>query len=157
MTAILLAAYDPTAGYVTGGGWFNSPVGAYTANPSLTGKASFGFVSKYQNGASIPTGNTELPFRAADLNFKSTVYEWMVIAGARVQYTGSGKINGVGDYRFMLTAIDGQVNGGGGSDKLRIRIWNSSGGGLVYDNQMNAPDSNDPTTVLGGGSIIIHR
>ncbi len=56
-----------------------------------------------------------------------------------------------GDYRFMLTAIDGQQPGGG-QDKFRIRIWNNAGGGLVYDNQMNAPDSNDPTTLLGGGS-----
>jgi hypothetical protein len=30
-------------------------------------------------------------------------------------------------------------------------------GSVVYDNQMNDPDSGDPTTVLGGGSIVIHR
>ncbi|MGH9801300.1 MAG: hypothetical protein ACRD82_13115, partial [Blastocatellia bacterium] len=65
-------------------------------------------------------------------------------------------INGSGNYRFMLTAIDGDQPGGGNQDKFRIRIW-SDGGGLVYDNQLNAPDSDDPTTVLGGGSIVIHR
>ena len=27
---------------------------------------------------------------------------------------------------------------------------------LVYDNKMNAPDTDDPTTVIGGGSIVIH-
>jgi hypothetical protein len=54
----------------------------------------------------------------------------------------------------MLTAIDGDKPGGGGGDKFRIRIRS---GGLVYDNQMNDPDSNDPTTVLGGGSIVIHH
>jgi hypothetical protein len=53
--------------------------------------------------------------------------------------------------------IDGQVTGGGGFAKFRIRIWNASGGGLVYDNQLNAPDSADPTTMLGGGSIVIHN
>ena len=57
----------------------------------------------------------------------------------------------------MLTAIDGQEPGGGGADKFRIRIWNNAGGGLVYDNQLSAPDSADPTTTLGGGSIVIHR
>ena len=153
----LVVIYDPNGGFVTGGGWITSPAGAYVDNPALTGKANFGFVSKYQNGNSVPTGNTEFQFKAGNLNFSSTVYEWMVIAGARAQYKGSGKINGVGDYRFMLTAIDGQVNGGGGQDKFRIRIWNNVGGGLVYDNQMNAPDSADPTTVLGGGSIVIHK
>jgi hypothetical protein len=153
----LVVIYDPGAGFVTGGGWINSPAGAYTANPALTGKANFGFVSKYQNGANVPTGDTEFQFKAGNLNFKSTVYEWLVVAGARAQYKGSGKINNAGDYRFMLTAIDGQVNGGGGADKFRIRIWNNAGGGLVYDNQMNADDNDDPTTLLGGGGIVIHK
>jgi hypothetical protein len=152
----LVVIYDPSAGWVTGGGWINSPAGAYVPNPSLAGKANFGFVSKYQNGASVPTGNTEFHFKAGDLKFKSTSYEWMVIAGQKVQYKGLGTINGSGNYRFMLTAIDGDQQGGDGQDKFRIKIW-SDGGGLVYDNQMNDPDSNDPTTVLGGGSIVIHR
>jgi hypothetical protein len=154
---MLVVVYDPSAGWVTGGGWINSPAGAYVADPALAGKANFGFVSKYQNGASVPTGNTEFHFKAGNLKFHSTAYEWMVIAGAKAQYKGSGKINNAGDYRFMLTAIDGQQPGGGGQDKFRIRIWNNVGGGLVYDNQMNAPDSADPTTVLGGGSIVIHK
>jgi hypothetical protein len=149
--------YDPSAGFVTGGGWINSPPGAYVPNPSLTGKANFGFVSKYQNGAGVPTGNTEFQFKAGNLNFKSTSYEWMVISGGKkAQYKGFGTINGSGSYRFMLTAIDGDQPGGGGQDKFRIKIWSDSGG-LVYDNQMNDPDSNDPTTVLGGGSIVIHK
>jgi uncharacterized repeat protein (TIGR01451 family) len=152
----LVVIYDPSAGWVTGGGWINSPAGAYVPNPSLAGKANFGFVSKYQNGASVPTGNTEFHFKAGDLKFKSTSYEWMVIAGHKAQYKGFGTINGSGNYRFILTAIDGDQSGGDGQDKFRIKIW-SDDGGLVYDNQMNDPDSNDPTTVLGGGSIVIHR
>jgi hypothetical protein len=42
----------------------------------------------------------------------------LVIAGARAQYKGLGTVNGSGNYGFLLTAIDGQVNGGGGVDKL---------------------------------------
>ena len=61
---------------------------------------------------------------------------------------------GVGNYNFILTAIDGQVSGGGGVDKFRIKIWGS--GGVVYDNQMGASNAADPTTQLGGGSIVIH-
>lgn len=152
----LVVIFDPNAGWVTGGGWINSPAGAYVPDPSLTGKANFGFVSKYLPGANVPTGNTEFHFKTAGFKFKSTSYEWMVVAGARAQYKGEGTINGAGSYRFMLTAIDGDQPGGGGTDKFRIRIW-SDGGGLVYDNQLNAPDSDDPTTVLGGGSIQIHH
>jgi parallel beta-helix repeat protein len=54
----MLAVYDPSAGFVTGGGWIESPEGAYQADPTLSGKATFGFVSKYQKGANIPTGKT---------------------------------------------------------------------------------------------------
>ena len=114
-------------------------------------------VSKYLNGATVPTGNTDFQFKAAGLNFSSTSYEWLVVScGKKAQYKGFGTINGSGNYRFMLTASDGDQYGGDGLDKFRIRIW-SDANGLIYDNQLNAPDSDDPTTVLGGGSIVIHH
>ena len=149
--------YDPSAGFVTGGGWINSPAGAYTADPSLTGKATFGFISKYQKGAKVPTGNTEFQFKAGNLNFSSTAYDWLVIAGAKAQYKGTGTINGTGCYRFMLTAIDGQIPGGGGVDKFRIKIWDLASGQVVYDNQLGAGDDVIPTTAIQGGSIVIHK
>ncbi len=152
-----VVVYDPAAGFVTGGGWINSPAGAYTADPSLSGKANFGFVSKYHKGATVPTGQTQFQFHAAGLNFHSASYEWLVIAGAKAQYKGSGTINGGGDYGFMLTATDGQQNGGGGADKFRIKIWDKATGAVVYDNQLGAADDADPATVLGGGSIVIHK
>jgi hypothetical protein len=154
----MVVIYDPNGGFVTGGGWIDSPAGAYTPNPALTGKASFGFVSRYERGATVPSGNTEFQFRVANFNFHSDVYEWLVVAGARAQYKGSGTVNGAGNYGFMLTAIDGQINGGGGTDKFRIKIWDKNNAdAIVYDNQLNTPDSADPSTGLGGGSIVIHR
>jgi hypothetical protein len=153
-----VVVYDPGAGYVTGGGWINSPAGAYVDDPALTGKANFGFVSKYQKGAAVPTGQTEFQFKVADLNFHSDSYDWLVIAGAKAQYKGTGTINGSGNYGFMLTAIDGQVSGGGGADKFRIKIWDkNNSGAIVYDNQIGESDTADPVTALGGGSIVIHK
>jgi hypothetical protein len=152
-----VVVYDPAAGYVTGGGWINSPAGAYVPDPSLSGKATFGFVSQYKKGANVPTGNTQFQFHAAGLDFKSTAYEWLVVAGAKAQYKGAGTINGTGNYGFLLTATDGQVNGGGGTDKFRIKIWDVATGNIVYDNQLGADDNADPTTVLGGGSIVIQK
>lgn len=126
-------------------------------DPTFTGKAILGFQSRYQHGATVPTGSTEFRFQMANLKFSSTIYEWLVVAGARAQFKGTGTINGSGNYGFMLTAIDGQINGGGGTDKFRIKIWNTNNGdAIVYDNQMGATDSTDPATVLGGGSIVIH-
>lgn len=143
--------YDPNGGFVTGGGWINSPGGAYTADPSLTGKATFGFVSKYQKGANVPTGSTEFQFNVAGLNFKSTSYSWLVVAGKKAQYMGTGTINGAGEYGFMLAAIDGSP------DKFRIRIGDPSTGTTIYDNMIDSPFDSDPTTALAEGSIVIHK
>ncbi|MBL8291333.1 MAG: VCBS repeat-containing protein [Bryobacterales bacterium] len=151
----LAVIYDPSGGFVTGGGWFQSPVGAYSADPALTGKATFGFVSRYQKGATTPSGNTQFQFQAAGLSFKSTAYEWLVVAGARAQYKGTGKVNGIDGHSFMVTAIDGDLPGGGGADRIRIKITGPSG--VVYDNKPNANDSSDPDTSVMGGSIVIHR
>lgn len=79
---ISIVIYDPSAGFVTGGGWINSPAGAYIPDQSLAGKASFGFVAKYQKGLTVPTGNTEFQFHTAGLNFKSTSYGWLVVQGS---------------------------------------------------------------------------
>lgn len=149
-----IVVYDPSAGFVTGGGWINSPAGAYAADPSLSGKATFGFVSKYQKGATVPTGNTEFQFHAAGMNFKSTAYQWLVISGPQAQYKGEGAINGVAGYGFILTARDGQQSGGGSVDMLRLKITDA-GGSVVYDNQMGAALDAAPSTALGGGSIVI--
>jgi hypothetical protein len=148
--------YDPSAGFVTGGGWITSPVGAYVANPALTGKANFGFVSKYKKGQSTPDGETEFQFHAASFNFHSTSYDWLVVAGAKAQFKGSGTINGAGDFAFMLTAVDGQVNGGGGTDKFRFKVWNKSDSAIIYDTQLGAADGDNPSVPLGGGSIVLH-
>ncbi|HEY9246542.1 MAG TPA: PKD domain-containing protein [Candidatus Methanoperedens sp.] len=61
--------YDPTGGFVTGGGWIESPAGAYLSDPSLEGRVNFGFVSKYKPGTTVPTGQAEIQFQVANFNF----------------------------------------------------------------------------------------
>ncbi len=153
----LLAVYNPAGGFVTGGGWINSPVGAFPASPTLSDKANFGFSSKYENGANVPTGDTQFRFHAAGMQFKSTSYEWLTVAGARAQFKGIGTINGTGDYAFLLTAIDSQINGGGNADRFRIKIWDRQSGIVIYDNQIGKDEYGSDATELGGGSIIIHK
>ncbi|MFN2625842.1 MAG: PKD domain-containing protein, partial [Mycobacteriales bacterium] len=154
-----VVVYDATGSFVTGGGWISSPAGAYSPNPGLTGRASFGFVSKYQKGATVPTGNTAFQFDAAGLDFSSTSYQWLVVSGARAQYKGSGTLNGEAGYDFLLTATDGDVSGGGGVDKFRIKITRSSTGETVYDNVRGASGDIDAASpqAIGGGSIVIHK
>lgn len=155
----IFVVYDPSAGFVTGGGWINSAAGADRLNPEAAGRANFGFVSKYKKGATAPSGQTTFNFKAGDLEFESDSYEWLVVAGARAQFKGVGTINEVGNYGFLLTAIDGQVSGGGDVDKFRIKIWDiDNDGELRYDNQETSDSADDevPSSSLGGGQILIH-
>lgn len=146
-----VVVYNSEGVFVTGGGWIDSPEGSYTSDPTLTGKATFGFVSKYKQGASVPTGNTKFMLKVADLSFQSAAYEWLVVTGNNdVRFKGEGTISGSfapnGEaYKFMLWASDRET------DTFRIRIW-YEGNGVeypVYDNGMEQ--------AIGGGSIVIHK
>jgi hypothetical protein len=147
----MAVVYDSEGGFVSGGGWIDSPEGAYAAGPSLNGKATFGFVSKYKKGALVPTGNTEFQFQAGEFNFHSEAYEWLVVnqGRANAQFKGSGTVNGGLDpngnpYKFMLWAGDGSP------DTFRIKIWleDNAGEHVVYDNGFDQ--------AIGGGSIVVH-
>ena len=150
-----IVIYDPDGGFVTGGGWIDSPAGAYVADPLLTGRANFGFVSKYKKGATVPTGQTEFQFKAGDLNFHSSSYEWLVVAGHdKAKYKGVGTINGTGNYGFMLTVTDNENS----PDTFRIKIWDiDNGDAIVYDNQMGVDDDAYDGTEIGGGNIKVHN
>lgn len=154
-----VVVYDSSSsgGFVTGAGTIVSPAGAYTANSSLTGIANFGFVSRYQPGASIPTGDTQFRFQVAQFRFSSNDYDWLVVAGPQAKYKGTGTVNGSGNYGFQLSATDGTINGGGGVDKFRIKIWDKDNNDeVVYDNELGSENNDNPTTAIQGGNIVIH-
>ncbi len=134
-------------GFVTGGGWIYSEPGSYRPDPLLEGRANFGFVSKYKRGAERPTGQTQFHFQAADFNFHSGAYDMLVVTrgGTYAQYKGTGTINGVGEYKFMLWAGDEEP------DTFRIKIWEEANGNetVIYDNGFDQ--------AIGGGSIVVHR
>ncbi|MFC1718547.1 leucine-rich repeat domain-containing protein [Candidatus Poribacteria bacterium] len=153
-----IVVYSLDGGFVTGGGWIDSPEGAYVSDPTLAGKASFGFVSKYRKGAKTPTGQTEFQFKTGDLNFHSDSYDWLVVAGASAKYKGVGTVNGSGSYGFMLAATDEALTPSTDVDLFRIKIWDKdSGDAVVYDNQMGDDEDADSATAIGGGNIKIHK
>src|SRR5207247_3160006 len=129
----------------------------YPVNPSRTDRANCGSLSKYQKGASVPTGETEFQFQSAGFNFNSTAYQWLVVSGVKAQYKGTGTVNRNGNYNFLLTVTDGQVSGGGGVDKFRIKITDANG--VIYDNVLGASDDIGAANpqAISGGSIVIHK
>jgi hypothetical protein len=153
-----VVVYDPPAGFVTGSGWINSPAGAYLAKPSLTGKAKFGFVSKFKKGTTASAYKAELRFHIADFNFHSTSCEPLAVSRAKAQLKGSGTVNSAGDYGFLLTVSDEQASGGKRPDRFRLKIWDKSRvGAVLYDNVIGASDDVEKSNpqAVGGGSIII--
>jgi hypothetical protein len=155
-----ITVFDPHGGSVSGNGAIASPAGACTwdgcaADGSTVGTATFGFSSKYKRGAHVPSGNTRFHFRDGNLTFASTHYEWLVVAGARAQFKGTGTINRTGSYGFLLTAVDGSQPGGGGVDRFRIRIWDAATEEVLYDNERGVSDDATPTTGLLRGRIAI--
>jgi hypothetical protein len=139
--------YDPSAGFVTGGGWIYSQPGAYVIDPEAEGKANFGYVSRYKRGQTVPDGNTNFVFKAAGLQFQSEGYEWLVITGGNhAIYKGWGTLVGSSEtYKFMLTSTDDDLG-----DTFRIKIYQEVDGveQVIYDNGSQQE--------IGGGSIQVH-
>ena len=153
--SVELIVYDPENGSISGEGWIDSPNEAYSADYSLTGKAPFKFISEYKDENVTPSGQTEFVFTPANIAFKSTSYDWLVISGAEAHCKGSGKINNSGDYGFILIIVDGKLRGEGEADKFRIKIWNKATGKIVYDNGVGGPEEVLPITSIMGGKIEI--
>jgi PKD repeat protein len=158
--ATYVVVYDPSAGFVTGGGWIETPGGSLTpgdaTDPDLTGRANFGFVARYQPNATVPSGSTEFNLKVASINLKSTSYSWLVVTGqgTKAIYVGTGTVNRSGSYGFLVSVIDGRSSGE--PDRFRIRIWDLATGSVLIDTQPAAPDDAPAALAISGGSIVIH-
>ena len=149
-----VAVTDPNAGFLTGGGWIQGP----------SGRANFSFEIKNEGNESDDDDDddSELDFQSGNLRFRGTSHEWLIIAGARAQAKGAGKLNGVSGYTYLLSVVDGKITGPGAVDKFRIKIWKNATATtpqtLIYDNVPTAPDTFDAANPqpLGGGNITIH-
>ena len=148
-----IVVYDANSGSVNGAGWIWSEVGWCSLSPECAateGRANFAFVSGYQQGANVPTGNTQFRFRVGGLTLDSDLYEWLVVnqGGTNAQFKGSGTINGElapsGEaYQFMIWAKDDDP------DTFRIKIWWDDAGTeqVVYDTGVKQP--------IGAGRINV--
>jgi hypothetical protein len=150
-----VVVYDPSGGFITGGGWIQSQPGWCSLDAgcaAASGKANFGFNAQYKKGASVPTGDIE--FKLGDaFKFHSEAYDWLVIGsdGKTAQLRGRGTIEAASVpegkvYEFMLWVAGGSPN------TLRLRIWSVENGveEVIYD-------TGGQPQPLGGGQLQIHR
>ena len=144
---ILVPVYDPEGGFVTGGGWVESPGSADLVN-GASGPARFGFVSKYLPGRSTPDGNLEFRFKAGDIRFHSTNMEWLVVTGEpRAMFRGDGLLNDQSTCKFEVDAWDESLSG---EDGFGLKLFACGPGADVNRYWL-------PATTLGGGNIKIHQ
>ena len=136
--AAVLAVFDPSLGFVTGGGTIvNNGV-----------HATFGFNVKYKKSGAPqgellyiecrPTGSVRL---------KSTSMQSLSIVGNTAVFIGKATLNDVGNHTFRVTIID---NGEpGGNDQFGLRVTAPGGAiipGLTFD----------PKTLSGGNIQVPH-
>jgi hypothetical protein len=146
---------------VAGGGWFMSPQGAYRRQRLHAGRASFSFVS----AATTPgAGPMTLKFHVADMDFRSTGYDTLSVAGTRAQYQGRGTLNGKGNYQFLLVAVDGSTSKAVRDSRYRLKLWHvdarSRAEVVDYDNQAAGTRTlaaGGDGSVIGGGGIVVRR
>lgn len=140
-----VVVYDPAAGFVTGGGAYFSPSGAYVDKPTKSGLAAIAFVVRYGPHSGAPFGHMHFAFPQGNLYFVATSFDWLIVdqAAGTAHFQGSGKVNGAGDYKFAVWVNDSRP------DTLRLKIWyeDESGEHVVYDTGIHR-------RLLG--SIIIH-
>ena len=147
-----------TGAYVAGDGWFMSPAGASRLAPNRSGIATFAFtLPGTQDAARLP-GQSGVEFSAAGLRFHGTAIDTVATQDGRLQYRGSGNVNGAPGYRFLLSAAPG------GTTNLRIRIWHEApgtGADIVdYDNALDPRATADGVAgavVKGGEMTILSR
>lgn len=153
-TAVSYAVvYDPSGGFVTGAGHITPGGGSSDSGDVLPGldgmsKANFGFVSRYEQGASTrPSGSMQFQYQAGDFRMKSTDYDWLVVTNSEwAKFQGLAEVRGAeGLWPFQVSARDGTT------DRLVLKIWAPDAD----------PDTDEPvyraSGDVEGGQVKIHR
>ena len=156
---------EPSGPVTAGSGRFESPQGAYKQQRMHSGPASFSFALKDKPMAARADADAgmRLRFHVGQLNFESAAYETLSVAGARAEYRGSGKLNGVADYQFELTAVGGSVATLATPGRVRMKIWHTdprtNAEVLDYDNQRatDALASGGEGSALDAGNILVRH
>jgi hypothetical protein len=119
--------FDPNT-FVTGGGWVASPAGAWTDQPTYTGRATFGFVARYDRSGMV-RGNVEFQLHRG-INFHATGFDYLLINDGIAVFEGWGRVNGESGYHFEIVATDERL---ASSTKDLFWITITRDGSPVYD------------------------
>ncbi|HXF98940.1 MAG TPA: hypothetical protein VNJ46_10050, partial [Gaiellaceae bacterium] len=158
----VIAFYQNSGQFVTGGGWIVDPAGGGN------GKGNFGFNGRY-NKKGQPQGQMVYVYRGlysgvlADYVIKSNSLTALKFSGSSYPFSATleGKctiqinrasdgmqLYGDGNATFSATVEDTNANSGAGSDSYGIlRVYDKNG--VLYKTV--------PKTLLGNGNVVIHN
>jgi predicted extracellular nuclease len=134
------------SGHVTGGGWLTLADGSRRRGRVQADKADFELAARYVAGATTPVGQVRVRFGRAGFSFASAALHWLTVSGGQAVLEGTGTVNGAAGYTVRVTAVDGLL--AGGLDRLRIQVWSTTTGDVVFDTGAVAE--------IGRGSIVMH-
>ncbi|HKR61180.1 MAG TPA: HYR domain-containing protein, partial [Pyrinomonadaceae bacterium] len=144
-----------------GGSWATVAVESKGSNATMFGPIidplALGMVNfDFEKTATLRSSRSEtlVNLILGKSDFRALGFDSKTVVGARTQFRGSGTVNNVPGYKYILTVIDGQAPGGDGIDKFRLKVWNEKTGEIVVDNQMGAADDADPINAVGDGNSI---
>jgi hypothetical protein len=134
----------------SGGGGTNSPVGADLAIPTGSGPVIYGFNAEYEEGETVPTGNLEFHYKAGDIKFKDSGFDFLVVVpnSNRAQIQGTGVLNQTTVCKFLIDAWDGSFPPDN-VDAFGLRIFDCDG---VPGDRYNLP-----ATPVTKGNIKVHQ
>ena len=92
-----VVVFDPSAGFVTGGGWIVSPAGRLRRRPDAHRQGELRIRVQVQEGCDGARGGDGVPVQCASFNFHSTLSVARRLgSGAKAQFKGYGTVNGSG-------------------------------------------------------------
>jgi len=135
----VLAVYDPSLGFVTGGG--------VVMHDGV--RANFGFNAKYVKSGQIKGSLLYIEHRpSGDVILKSNAMGSLSIVGNTAYILGKATLNGVGNYKFRATVVD--FGEPGTADRFGLQVNNPS-------NVIVSDLTFSPITLAGGNIQVPHR
>jgi hypothetical protein len=127
--------HDGSVRRLVGAGLFRSQPGALIANPSGTATVVFSVFARYRPDRATPVGSVDVWVPLTGLRFTSTQLDWFAAGPGLAKISGEGTFAGSPGYSFTLWAFDAQRDWTDDFriDRIRLRIWETATGELVYD------------------------
>jgi probable HAF family extracellular repeat protein len=125
---------------VAAAGACTAGAGRFTSAP---GAATFAFLAY--------AGQGSVEFSTAGLSLRNAHIDTQAVRDGKVEYRGSGAVNGTAGYRFLLTATPGGQPGSGKAT-VRMRIWHAAP--ETHADVVDYDNLSDPNATGGAGSVV---